>query len=358
MPKEFLRHSQLRISMFRRLTLSLSTAVFLIVPTLAQAQLGDPSAILNLAGIDPITVTLTPDLPGPLSNVTAEVTSTVFDPNRASITWALDGRLVPEAKEKMFGFTMGKMGSRRVLEVTARTPEGQTYTKRLEVRPAVVDLIWEARSSYVPAFYKGKALAGPGSPLTLTAIPDLRTSVGTRIPASELTYTWEQNGRVVNGVSGRGKNSITLPGPEVFADFEIVLTVTSLDGSAGARTFLTVPATLSRLMLYESHPTLGIRLERSLRTEFISSGELEASAQPYFVDTPNAGSTGARYTWNINGEEVQNPSRDKSFVILRPTGAGGQAVVNVTVENLSQVFQRAEQTFQIFFTGDEPNPFF
>lgn len=314
----------------------------------AQAQVGE----IEVTSLDPLSININPSYPEPGETVTAQVVSTVYNLNSASISWTIDGKIVAGENGNTLVFKAGAMGSRKLVSVTVRTQEGIVLSESVGVTPSTVDLIWESPTSYTPPFYRGKALPAAGTTLNLVAIPDIRNSAGTKLATNNLMFIWTQNGRVLNEVSGRGKNTITVPGPELYRDFEIRLEVTSADKTLGARGYLQLAPTTPVVHFYENHPTLGIQLEHALTSESITSGEIEVTAQPYYFDTQASGASDIRYTWSVNGSPVTNPSEDKSFIILRPTGSGGEAYISVVAEHVTQIFQQASRSFDVQFTGD------
>jgi hypothetical protein len=315
----------------------------------AQSLLGGD---VPFTSVDPLSIDINPTYPEPHEEVTAEAISNTYDLGNATITWTLDGRIVSGEGSRTLIFTMGNMGTRKSVGVTIRTADGAVVSEQINVYPGTVDLIWEAPSSYTPPFYAGKALPSAGSTLKLTAIPDIRSTNGSKLPTGDIVFTWTQNGRVLGNESGRGKNTLTVPGPEIYSDFEIRLDATSFDRSVGARTFLSLPPVSPQVQFYEKHPTLGVRLERVLAREAITSGEIEVVAEPFYVDTPYRGASDVRFTWNLNGASVTNPSANPANIILRPTGQGGRALVGITVEHLSKIFQQTAHSFEINFTGE------
>lgn len=331
-----------------KLFATLLALTFLISTPEAAAQ-----APLQIPGLETLVLEVSPEYPAPGQRITATISSTVINLDQSTISWTLNGSsAVPAQERKRLSFTAGEVGSTATVRVTVRTNDGQLLTEQRTLRPAALDLLWQA-TSYTPPFYRGKGLPASGSDLTVTALPDIRTASGRRLSADELIFTWKQNGRILGAFSGRGKDTVTLPGPEIYKNFDIIVDAISLDQSVGASARLTLRPATPRVLFYESHPTLGVRFEEALGDTFeIPGGEVMVSAQPYFFETRSPSERAVQYRWNLNGSEVKNPSSDQSLIVLRPTGAGGEARVSLSAKHLTSLFQKAQRAFTVSFTGD------
>jgi len=325
----------------------LLTCILMFAVPHAQAQ------VFPTLSLEALQLRVDPQFPGPGQEVTATLSSNLIDLERSKITWEVDRKIIKtEGGAKQITFRANGVGETTQVGVTVTTSDGQVLDKELILSTATLDLLWEA-DSYTPAFYRGKGLPTPGSRVTVTAVPDVRNSAGRKLTNDELVFMWRQGSRIIAEASGRGRNSATFPGPELYRDFDLIVEVTSIDMTTGAVNSLTLPARMPQLLLYESHPTLGIRLEKALteQTE-LPGGEISVSAQPYFVSAESTTDSALRYTWSLNGETVANPSADRSLIVLRANGAGGSAEVGVTIEHVFNIFQQARKAFGINFVGE------
>ena len=76
----------------------------------------------------------------------------------------------------------------------------------MTIRPAEMALLWEATDSYVPPFYKGKALPTADTFIKVVAMPEIKTANGI-VKHSNLVYSWEKDFTNVQSSSGYGKQS-------------------------------------------------------------------------------------------------------------------------------------------------------
>jgi len=70
---------------------------------------------------------------------------------------------------------MGSLGEKKTVTIKVVSRRGGYLEEKITFQPALVDLMWEA-NTYTPPFYKGKALTSSKSSITVTAIPQLKTS--------------------------------------------------------------------------------------------------------------------------------------------------------------------------------------
>ena len=299
---------------------------------------------------DSVMLDASADYPQPGQSFTVTAQSNQINLDEASIAWTIDGTELQEARDsKSIQVTAGKAGKVLTISVAATTPEGGVYRKTLRTIPASVDIIWET-SSRVPPFYKGKTLAAAGNAITLIALPNLVTAGGSKLKPSELIYTWKQGSQVLGSQSGLGAQKITIAGPEIFKNIEIIVEVTNVDKSLGAAGFIDIDAAQPRVLFYEKHPTLGVKYEHALSSEEVTSGEISVVAEPYFISMTSTDIPNLRFKWRLNGESIENPSLDQTNILLRPTGAGGQAHIDLTVEHTVKHFQQARGEFDISFS--------
>ncbi len=120
-----------------------------------------------------LVVEMTPSNPGPNQSVSVSLNSFVFSIDSARISWILNGASKKSGRgEKNFTFETGGMGSQTTLRIVVETADGYVAEKTIRIKPGEVDLIWETES-YVPPFYKGKALFSYQNKINFIAIPHI-----------------------------------------------------------------------------------------------------------------------------------------------------------------------------------------
>ena len=175
------------------LTIFLLSTYYLLFTTSAFAQ-------FDFAG--ELNVNVSPEYPKPNSTVYISLEMYTEKLDSSDISYYLNGKLEKSAKGlKNFSFTVGESSKTSSLEIVIKLHNGTSFSKILGVTPAGVDILWQA-DSYVPPFYRGKALYGPQSMLQLLANPSFGNN--------NLIYKWSVDGEAFPGISGYGKNAVSI----------------------------------------------------------------------------------------------------------------------------------------------------
>lgn len=295
-----------------------------------------------------LVATLSPEVPAPGEKLEIRITSYSFDINRAAIVWRLNGKTVKQGMgETSLQMTAGKAGARDVISITAVTPDGQTASKTLTIRPAEVDILWEA-DSYVPAWYRGKALAGSESNIIFTALPLFYSSRGEKISPSELVYEWEIDHKRQPNSSGFGRYQLKTRGPQLFIPMLVEVSVSDMDGNISARKTIQVSGEKPKVIIYQGRPTEGVSANSSIRKELVMATEEESLvAEPYFFSASNLG--GLSYSWQMNGAGVKTTKKPDTLTVRNSNGESGESRISVFIKNPTSFLQESAYDFLIKF---------
>jgi hypothetical protein len=205
--------------------------------------------------------------------------------------------------------------------------------------------------SYTPPFYKGKS-ANPNQGVVLVvAIPELISVSGEKIPTQNIIYSWKKNNMVQQSDSGIGKNVFMFSGTIPIRDVNIEVNASSIDGNIHASKKVTITNISPKIIFYEDSPIYGIMFNRAInKTVRMLSDEFKVKSFPYFMSVGYAQSPDLNYSWVINNKSSENLDTDKTAMIFRNTSGGsGIATVDLKVENISRIFQFANNSFVINF---------
>lgn len=317
------------------------SALFLwLLPLTVAAQFG-------VGGADALTLTITPERPGAYTRVEAELESFVVDLSRSFIRWSVNGAVIKEGDgEVNASFETGAFGEATRLSVSAFTFDGQVLSKTLTLRPAEVMLVWQAHS-YVPPFYKGKALFPLQGVGTVIAVPAFPNGEGGFMNPKELIYTWSEGGNVTSDGSGFGKDAFAVMGRIPIRPLVIGVDVATRDGSLNGRGEIIIEAIQPVLRLYEDHPLYGLRFERALSGTFTLSGkEIKVAALPYYFEASRRNAPAISYDWSLNGESL---SRERLPVVTlrRVSDEGGLSRLSLQAQHGDKMFQGSETAVTI-----------
>jgi hypothetical protein len=196
------------------------------------------------AGIDQyISLSSTPKYPRANESVTVTIDGFANEIGESNIEWRVNGLWKSEGKgEKSLSFKTGTLGGVFDVKALIDTQAGTHIEKSLRVSVSEVDLLWEARS-YVPAFYKGKALYPLQGSVVITALPSVFEN-GSRVSAKNLLYTWKKDGMVLGSLSGYGKNTLSVEGTFIGSAVTVSVEASSSGGSKALGNIQIEPQTL------------------------------------------------------------------------------------------------------------------
>lgn len=319
----------------------------------AQLKSASPTDIADSADITTI-----PAFPSANENVSVRIESFSFDLNSSEIIWALDGIIKDKGfGKKNFSFKTGAVGSVSLIKAIIKTKEGKTIEKTLVVRPAGVDLVWEA-SSYVPPFYKGKALYSYQSLVTVIALPNIINSNGARINPDNLVYKWTRDSKVLGEVSGYGKKKFSFSKSVPSAPSEIEVEVMSTDKKLKASGSITLEPSETKTLIYENNPLYGIIYEKAVAGDFkLGGNEITLTTTPYFFSLEDIDSRKIKYDWNMNGRSINNKQDERQATFRNADGGKGSTRISVDLQNESdgKELQSARTDVLLNFEGNGGN---
>ncbi len=304
-----------------------------------------------------VSVDITPSSPEPGDRISIVIESFAVSLDRSQISWVLDGAVAQKAVgDKDFGFTAGAIGTTHDLKIVIETPASGTITKEVTIRPASVDLLWEAIDSYVPPLYKGKALNAHDSGVRVAALPYFVDGAGRQINPESLIYTWTVNKKVQQSASGFGKNTFSFPGPSLYRDSLVTVDVESPDGSWTARRSLNLEAQPPKILFYQKNPLFGIALLRPFDSGIttLTEDEMVVRAEPYFFsDITNR--QDVDYDWRIDGKEILTIGNRNEINVRRPEVGSGRSSISLEIKHIRKILQFARNSFTMFFDDREPS---
>jgi len=301
-----------------------------------------------------VRVIVFPEHPKANENVTITLESSDYNLSSADINWVLNGASERKGTGiKEFTFLSGSLGSTQIVNVSINPlnePNSfnrASFQKRIVIRPSEVDLIWQA-ASYIPNFYKGKALYAPQGEILIVAIPHIINSSKIKIGSENLLYTWRENGTVIPEISGYGRNVFPFLSPVVSQTKTISVTVSTVDESYIAQNSIVVSPVEPEIHIYENHPLYGILSNREITgTHRISGQEASFLAVPYYFSSERRKDNDLEYSWDMN-RVVFSDQSSRDLVTFRKTASSeGTSNISVSIEHARKLLQSAASDFSI-----------
>ncbi len=321
---------------------ALSLATLLVAGGVVHAQSTVPP---------PIQYVVSPQTPGPNTQVTIEVQGVGSFVGDATITWSVGGKVVSSGVgQRDFSFTTGSLGTQTRVHVSVVSATQGTLTQDWVFIPSAINLVWEADTT-VPPLYKGKALYSGGSTVKVVAFPNIVVN-GKNFAVSSLSFQWTLDGDPLPNQSGLGKNSLTFTGSQLQPEEDVSVDV-YYGASKVGHSDIVIPASAPQILLYDKDPLRGLLYDVALPSAIsLGTNEFSVQATPYYFANSSLKAGSLTYAWTLNGNDTSGPSAAQGLLTLRQTGSGtGSAVVGVALQNNDndKLVQAANTAVQIIF---------
>lgn len=342
----------------RHLPLALFFLAFLLVAPFAHAQSDtlfvspDPDATVSL--------TMAPKSPAPGDTVRLSVVGgSRVDLQNSTITWYQNGKNI----SKGVGITSidikaGVLGTKLDIGVQVDSPDGGSAASSISIIPTHIDLLVDS-DSYTPPFYRGRALPSAGTQMRMQALVYFKRTDGSFVPPSSIVYTWSENGQIIGKVSGKGRQTVTLPSPVLYGTSVITVDAVSSDGLFSGSASVRLSSVEPVLALYENHPLFGLMYHQAMGEKTsIPDSETTFAAVPYFADIKNPNDSRLRYNWIVNGKSVPADTARPSEITINADKSSGEASISLSLSHSTNFFMNPKGVWNVAFrTFQQTNPF-
>lgn len=296
---------------------------FFFLPLYCGAQLSG-----NVAGPE-LSLEMQPAYPSPGEVVTVSLKDLRNNGFGSEITWYLDDKIIPEAKnQREVRVNAGAVGKTQVVKATSG---GVTVSAR--IRPLYLDIIVEPQT-HVPHFYQGRPLPSLGSAVNLTAL----LSDGSML-SNNLMYRWRVGDTVLEGGPIRGRNKVSFFTP-MGETIIISVQVSQIDGNMIASRAFTIPSVLPELRFYEINTLYGVSKKAISGVFSLIGNSATVVASPYYLDSRVFNNPDIS-TWSINGSTAPSSGNNPYEVTLQRTGLSGSASLGFHVRSTDVILQGA-----------------
>ncbi|MEK7471200.1 MAG: hypothetical protein AAB623_00945 [Patescibacteria group bacterium] len=296
-----------------------------------------------------IFVNITPENPDPGENVNITLKSYVNNLDIVLISWSVNGKKVSSGiGQKSFSITAPRAGEETNVIATTSLPDGTVDTKII-IRPLVMILLYQAMDSYVPPFYKGKALPSPDSKVKIVALPEIKSG-SNLVDPKNLTYTWTKDYNNNQDDSGYGKNSLTYINDYLDNSNNIGVTAGTTDQKYSSTGSINVGMTEPKIIFYKNDAKLGTIWEQALSDGYKIIGDEIIEAAPYFISPSDIRIPTLTWDWFINDETVNAPIYRKNTLPLKAqAGTSGTSKIRLEINNKYKIFQNTVKEINVDF---------
>ncbi len=321
----------------------------ILIPVLTLLFAGQAYALTLSAPAD-LALDVSPSSPRSGSAFIISAKSFSFDMVRAKFTWFLDEKNIASGvglKEQ--SFQAGKIGSEMNIRVEIISADGVSYEAGAKITISDIDFIIYPLT-YIPNFYRGSALATPGSLVEIIAVPHLFFG-GERLRAQNLIYEWSIDDKPFQNQSGGGKNKFSVKLADVGnSDYIISLKVSTLDGEISAQKSARLKTTQPEILFYETNALTGLK-PAALNSFLGRAGDsFSILAEPFYFDLGSLAR--AKFNWSANGAAATPPPAGgaKNPLLLElaaPANTDSQTIFDLKIEDRRALFQQAEALINI-----------
>lgn len=287
-----------------------------------------------------LSISAIPSDPRPGQQVQFEAISYSVDLTQTLIVWKYNNRTVHSSiggtKISLTAPGAGETGT-----VTATISGGgfSPVTEGYILRPASIDLLWEAPDSYTPPFYKGKAHPSTNAIIRGYAVP-------TASAPRNLYYTWSRNDSVQQSVSGMGKNAYVFKNSELNT-FERIKV--AADGSffSGTSTAAVIPRTPSLIAYEKIDGFINYAAGTTNRINTDNQGII-VRFEPYFFSIARNIASDLTFNIRLGEEEIAGGQNINEIRLARPEN-GGTFSMNVLISANTYTLQSVNRLFSMLF---------
>ena len=296
-----------------------------------------------------ILVDVTPSNPAPNEDTTITLSSYANNLDSVLIQWSVDGKNVSSGiGQKSFSLTAPASGSQAVVLARISLPDGE-LEKRIIIRPSVMVLLSQANDSYVPPFYKGKALPTADSEIKVVAMPEIKIN-STLVDAKNLTYAWKKDYTNDVGGSGYGKSFFIYTNDYLEDSNNISVTASTVNQNFSSEASINIGVTKSKINFYKNDSTFGTLWDMALVDTHKIQGPETVVAIPYFISPKEIQNPRLVWNWFINDNIVNINGLKKNMLPLQvQSGISGTSKLKLEIENMDKIWETTSKSINVEF---------
>jgi hypothetical protein len=254
--------------------------------------------------------------------------SELYNLNDLQVTWKVDGKSQDSGVGRTtFSYTTPKQGKQVIVSADVAVSESDIQSSAVSLRATPYFILFEGADSYVPAFYKGRALPGKEGIARIGLISlDRAATVNWQI---EEGVVRENNKRVILIKNKIPNNQITAKA--------LIYTAGTLNTVVDR----TIPLKKSEAVIYRT-----TKLQSYLHE--VAGGERGEEfyllVEPYYFSTPARSNSALTYTWGMNGENknIKNP-----WLVRIGSKTPENIDLSISVKNQSKITQSSSKSFTL-----------
>jgi hypothetical protein len=211
-------------------------------------------------------------------------------------------------------------------------------------------LLWQANDSYVPPFYRGKALPTADSEIKIVAMPEIKNG-SKMIDPKNMAYAWKKDYTNNTEGSGYGKNYFTYTSDYLDSSNNIDVTASTIDQNYSLEASIDIGTTTEpNIVFYKRDANLGTLWEQAISDEHRIVGNEVLEAAPYFISPDDIRIPSLNFGWFINDEQIVTNSFTKNLIPLQAQpGTSGTSRIKLKIDNIYKITETAEKEIRVNF---------
>jgi uncharacterized protein (UPF0333 family) len=297
-----------------------------------------------------ISINMSPENPAPNENTTIALSSYTYDLNSVLISWSVNGKNTSSGiGQKSFSINAPSvLGAKTTVVATIALADGD-LKETIIIKPSIMTLLWQANDSYVPPFYKGKALPSSQSEVKVVAMPEIKNGSKTMDPTN-LVYVWKQDYNNNQDGSGYGKNSFVYTNDYLDNSNNIDVTAGTTDQQFSSEASLDIGTYQPKILFYKNDVNMGTLWENILADGHKVTGDETIEAAPYFISPQDIRIPTLNWTWSINDNLVNILGFRNNLLPLKvQAGVSGTSKINLEINNNYKIFETASKEINVNF---------
>lgn len=271
-----------------------------------------------------VSLSASPVTPSPGQTYTVTAATPLFDRESAHFSWEVRG--IPRSDLSGFGkntitLLAGDVGNVTTISVTVSRTLEQGGSDTMIVRTADLALTWYAET-YIPKWYKGKALPVQNSVVDIVALPTIILE-GARVPPAKLVYHWSLDDEP-NAFSGVGEQVFRLKiSPYSTNVNQVRVVIEDIEKRIRKEGQIFVTPENTRAIIYPYTPLGGGEWragEASLTSK--KRGLLDVIIEPFFF--PVISKSSLQYSWRVNNQDISGDVKNPHLLTLDAGSVGGE----------------------------------
>ncbi len=290
-----------------------------------------------------------PENPEPGEDVTVQVSSYTINVDGTLITWYENGKRVSSGIGlKSHSMKAPDSGKETTVVARLETLEDSVDVS-VVIRPSVMVILWETSDSYVPPFYKGKALLTADSAVKIVAMPEIGQG-STRVNPKNMVYSWRKDYSNDQEASGYGKNYFIYTSDYLDPSSFIEVSATTVAGDKTSSGGTNIGTYQPKVLFYKVDEALGTLFENALKSGHRIVNKEVVFVAPYFISPRDLRIPRLDWSWYINDSRIINENIQPNIIPLQvESGVSGMSKLRILIEHRDKLTQTANGEIQFEF---------